>query len=505
MKVNLISHLKTYLSESNTDEWLRSLSSLLGLRLILTDSDGQIVFISHGETNGALSSTVTQSIAIECGENRYGALLFSRLDEKPLSSEQSDALLNLTRHLSTSCDQSYNSNLRQQGRKKEIDALRRENHFLVDLTTRDTDREGYRDSPVLAYVDQLDHLTGFLADGLILVSMMSREFTHLKGAIGNISGETLMDRPLNWEEIANRLFMESLAAAPTDHHLREGLLPELEAVCEMPLDIFAIPIHSGDRVVGILALLRPASLKNTPPPSLAPFKGLANRIGNIFASIHLQSELHGFLFNTVKSLVTAVDAKDPYTRGHSERVHYLAVRLGERLDLSPEALRDLSWSALLHDIGKIGIPVAVLTKPGSLSEEEWQQIHSHPVRGCKVIEPIPQLAGALPGIRYHHERLNGSGYPQGLQGDEIPLQARIIAVADAFDAITSNRAYSRHNECDAALAMLRETTGTHYDPEVMSALEEVVKEEVSSGSLAFEALRPESQIIEDADQSDTAA
>lgn len=507
MKINLIPHLDSYLSESNTGDWLRRLSGLLGLRLMLTDTEGRIAFVSTEELGTVITSTINQSVSLEQGENRFGALIFSRLDDKPMTREQSEAMRDLARHLASSCAASHKNQLLKSATAHQLDSLRRENRFLVNLTDRDTDREGYRTSPVLTYAEHLDTLAGFLSDGLVLVSLMSREFTHLKGRIGNKSGEALFAEPLNWEDLANRLFLESLStvsAASTDFRLRDQVLPELEALCETQLDIFCLQIPSGDRVIGILAILRPAALKQTPAPSLAPFQALANRIGNIFASIHLQSELHGFLFNTVKSLVAAVDAKDPYTRGHSERVHYLAVRLGERLGLSPEAMRDLSWSALLHDIGKIGIPVSVLTKAGSLSEEEWEQIREHPVRGCNVIEPIPQLASSLPGIRYHHERLDGSGYPQGLMGDEIPLQARIIAIADAFDAITSNRVYSRHNKCEAALNMLRETTGTHYDTAVMAKLEHVVREEIDSGSLAFEALRPDMEPDAATDASDMA-
>ncbi len=167
---------------------------------------------------------------------------------------------------------------------------------------------------------------------------------------------------------------------------------------------------------------------------------------------------HGYT-EVIVALVAAVEAKDPYTRGHTQRVAELAVRLGEELRLSPERLRTLGRSAMLHDIGKIGVPDAILNKPGKLTPAEFAAIKEHPLRGYQIISGIRSLQRELGGVRSHHERLDGSGYPDGLCGDTIPQEARIIAVADVYDALTSRRAYREALTSAAALAIIAADTG----------------------------------------------
>lgn len=159
---------------------------------------------------------------------------------------------------------------------------------------------------------------------------------------------------------------------------------------------------------------------------------------------------------TVRALVIAVDAKDPYTAGHSERVMQYSVRIGHELGLSLEELKILSRGALIHDIGKIGIPDAILTKPHGLTDEEFRVIAEHPTIGYTMIQGIPLFAECAEIVRSHHERLDGTGYPDGLKADEISLLVRIASVADAFDAITSTRAYRQGRSSAEALAILRE-------------------------------------------------
>ena len=180
-------------------------------------------------------------------------------------------------------------------------------------------------------------------------------------------------------------------------------------------------------------------------------------------------ESSGILEATVRSLIAAVDAKDPYTRGHSERVHTAAILVGNELDLDAVTRRDLYWASLLHDIGKIGAPDHILKKPGKLTAEEYRVMMEHPVSGDEVLKPIRWLEGARRGVRSHHERFDGQGYPDGLAGEEIPLVARIIAVADTFDAVTSRRSYRGERSVDAAIAVLEEAAGTQLDPAVVTA------------------------------------
>ena len=148
----------------------------------------------------------------------------------------------------------------------------------------------------------------------------------------------------------------------------------------------------------------------------------------------------GYL-DTIRSLAAAVDAKDPYTRGHAERVAALAVEIGRELGLGPEALQALEYGGILHDIGKIGIPDAILAKAGALAPDEMALVRGHPRIGAEIVAGVEFLAGAVPAIRGHHERWDGTGYPDRLAGEAIPLVARIVNIADTWDACTSRRPY----------------------------------------------------------------
>ena len=172
---------------------------------------------------------------------------------------------------------------------------------------------------------------------------------------------------------------------------------------------------------------------------------------------------------TLRALIGAVEARDAYTHGHSARVAELAVHLGQRLGLGPAALRSLAEGAYLHDVGKVGIPDHVLNKPGALSEEERAWIQQHPVVGSDIVGRAPSLRGALEVIRQHHERFDGHGYPDGLAGEQISLAARIVAVVDVWDALTSDRAYRPAWPPDRALRHLVAGRATHFDPHCLDA------------------------------------
>jgi HD-GYP domain-containing protein (c-di-GMP phosphodiesterase class II) len=166
----------------------------------------------------------------------------------------------------------------------------------------------------------------------------------------------------------------------------------------------------------------------------------------------------------LRLLVEVVEARHAYTHGHSARVATLAVRIGEAVGMAPEQLRRLHQTAVLHDVGKIAVPDSLLNRPGPLTPEEFAVMATHTVVGDQLVSRIPPLSFAHSGIRWHHERLDGSGYPDGLRGDAIPLDARIIAVADVYDAMTSERPYRPALSSDVALAELREHAGWKYDP-----------------------------------------
>lgn len=172
---------------------------------------------------------------------------------------------------------------------------------------------------------------------------------------------------------------------------------------------------------------------------------------------------------TVKALAAAIDGKDPYTRGHSERVSRFSVAIAQGMDLSDEEIEKIRISALLHDVGKIGIDDNILKKPSALTDEEFEVMKQHPQKGYKIMSQIPAMREFLSGMYMHHEMINGAGYPQGLKGDEIPLMARIVSVADTFDAMTTDRPYQRAMKFDDAVERIKSFVGTRYDEEVVAA------------------------------------
>ncbi|HUG16818.1 MAG TPA: HD-GYP domain-containing protein [Thermomicrobiales bacterium] len=178
--------------------------------------------------------------------------------------------------------------------------------------------------------------------------------------------------------------------------------------------------------------------------------------------------------DVIVALVAAVEAKDQYTRGHTQRVTRLAVQIGEDLRLPVGQLRTLAQAAILHDIGKIGVPDSILSKPGPLTAEEFAVVKEHPDRGYQIVKDIRSLQGELSGIRRHHEKLDGSGYPDGVSGDDIPLIARIITVADMFDALTSERSYRPAWTQQQAFDLIDGEAGTKLDVDCVAALHRVV-------------------------------
>ena len=202
-------------------------------------------------------------------------------------------------------------------------------------------------------------------------------------------------------------------------------------------------------------------------------------------------ENKALFLGTIRALAAAVDEKDPYTRGHSERVTKYSVIIARALDLDEKTVETISISALLHDVGKIGIDDKILKKPGFLTPEEFEIMKQHPVKGFNIMKTIEQMRNVLPGLRSHHEQWDGNGYPDRLRGDEIPLIARIIAVADTLDAMTTNRPYQKALTFQFAVEKINQNVGVKYDKQVVAAFNRAIEE----GELMVEGTVPEALAI----------
>ena len=190
-----------------------------------------------------------------------------------------------------------------------------------------------------------------------------------------------------------------------------------------------------------------------------------------------KEELREMAMQTIMTIANTIDAKDEYTRGHSRRVSEYSAAIAQELGYAGDELRDIRFIGLLHDIGKIGVPDNVLNKPGRLTDEEYQLMKDHTTTGGEILKDITMIKGLDVGAKYHHERFDGKGYPEGLKGDEIPEIARIIGVADAYDAMTSNRVYRHHLELDRVVEELEKGKGKQFDPRACSAILKLIREE----------------------------
>ena len=230
-------------------------------------------------------------------------------------------------------------------------------------------------------------------------------------------------------------------------------------------DVLVHPVCRDSRVIGLLL----AGSKDPRDTQISSFEtqlldAVADCIRVFLENADLYADQHALFVGTVEALAAAIDAKDRYTCGHSERVAHLAYQLALATGIDETGAERVRISGLLHDIGKIGVPEAILCKPGRLTPQEFDQIKLHPRMGETILKDIPYLDDILPGVLYHHERLDGKGYPDGLAGDEVPMIARLLSVADAFDAMSSSRSYRAAMSREQVLAELRRGAGTQFDP-----------------------------------------
>jgi HD-GYP domain-containing protein (c-di-GMP phosphodiesterase class II) len=234
-------------------------------------------------------------------------------------------------------------------------------------------------------------------------------------------------------------------------------------------ELIVVTLSDGETVFGYLAALNHARGGEFGTIEANLLASIGSILGVHAANIDLYRRRAELLTGIVRALTSAIEAKDPYTCGHSDRVARVAVRLSKELGLDPQTQSTIYLSGLLHDVGKIGIDDTVLRKPGRLTPAEFEHIKLHPELGYKILVDLAELDQVLPVVLHHHENWNGQGYPHGLAGDDIPILARIVAVADAFDAMGSDRPYRKGMPDDNVDGILRSGGGTQWDPRVIAA------------------------------------
>jgi HD-GYP domain-containing protein (c-di-GMP phosphodiesterase class II)/pSer/pThr/pTyr-binding forkhead associated (FHA) protein len=234
--------------------------------------------------------------------------------------------------------------------------------------------------------------------------------------------------------------------------------------------VMCVPMRTTDEILGVL-YVDSHSTHEFNESELELVAAIGNQAGIAVHRARLLAEVEKFFLDVTKAIAAIIDAKDGYTHRHSERVAAFAVRLAQQLGLSATDLSVIELSGLLHDLGKIGVPDAILNKPGKLTDEEFAEMRRHPGHGAAILANIQsaKVAELLPGVKYHHERWDGTGYPEGLKGEEIPLLGRILAVADFLDALTSDRAYRKGLPLGDVITMIHEQAGRAFDPKVVDA------------------------------------
>jgi putative nucleotidyltransferase with HDIG domain len=291
---------------------------------------------------------------------------------------------------------------------------------------------------------------------------------------------------INWAVIAQRSLDEARADAGVTELNRQALAFVSIVILIAILFGYFFAVGISGPIRGLAASTRAISRgefhQRSPVRGAAEISELAENFNKMAGDIEeyierlkeAAEENRELFIGSIRMLAAAIDEKDPYTRGHSGRVAKYSMLIGQELGLSSEELDKLRISALLHDVGKIGVEDRVLKKPGSLTPEEFDLMKQHTVKGANIMRPVSQLKEMLPGIELHHEHMDGRGYPYGLQGQQIPLMARIIGVADTLDAMTTNRPYQSAMDLDYALGRIKSLTGAKFDGVVVTALESAI-------------------------------
>jgi response regulator RpfG family c-di-GMP phosphodiesterase len=290
----------------------------------------------------------------------------------------------------------------------------------------------------------------------------------VKSVTGLVSKSIIGKRVKSGERVAGYVAKEIKPILITGKLEDDSRFQHLEQFTSVSSGISA-PLLTKGKLLGVVNLCRKGIVNKFVERDLTLLSVFVAPTAIAVENVNLYEDLDELFISIVKSLAAAIDAKDSYTRGHSERVTKFAIVIAEELGLDEISKRNIQLTGLLHDVGKIGVSKEILTKKEKLTEDDWSQIRQHPIMGATILMPIKQLKTVVPGIRHHHERYDGNGYPDKLRGKEIPLFARIIAIADTFDALTSERPYRNKMSCEMAIKEMKRCSVTQFDPEILKA------------------------------------
>ena len=240
--------------------------------------------------------------------------------------------------------------------------------------------------------------------------------------------------------------------------------------------MLTMPVKLKGKVIGVLQVINKKGGGKFTKRDEELLEGISSQVAIALENARLYKTMRDLFIDSIRSLANAVDAKDPYTNGHSQRVTEYSVKVGREMGLDEETMERLEYMAVLHDVGKIGIQDSILNKQARLDDEEFAVMKSHTQIGAKILGSMQSLKGIIPGVEYHHEKYDGTGYFKGLKGEEIPLEARIISVADTYDAMTTTRPYRKGLDHETAMKEINRCSGTQFDPGIVKCFNAVMEQ-----------------------------
>lgn len=295
------------------------------------------------------------------------------------------------------------------------------------------------------------------------------EMVAVRTSDGGATGSVTLSRT-----VVNDVLEKGISAFTDDALADERYVGGESIVQQRIRSVMCAPMRTTDQILGVL-YVDSQTAREFSAAELELLAAVGNQAGIALHRARLMAEVERLFLDVMKAIASIIDAKDGYTHKHSERVAAFGVRLAQHLGFDADSRSVVELSGLLHDVGKIGVPDAILNKPGKLTDSEFGEMRLHPLHGARILSNIQsqKVVSLLPGVKYHHERWDGKGYPEGLAGEDIPLLGRLLGVADFLDALTSDRSYRKGLTLEEALQMVKDLEGKAFDPVVVKAAVEL--------------------------------